>query len=211
MQSLANSELPKQYWPLAGKPLISHSFDVFAAHPRVSHIAVVAEPAFASMARRLCNADLSVIITDGGSTRQQSVHNGLTALDAHLETNACPYVLIHDAARPLLTPALLDRLLASIDQSTAAGAVPVLEVPDSLKTVDRNIGVTPAISATGPDRTRTVAAQTPQLFRRQIITDLHRQFAAQAPLPMIAPLPRPPAKLLLPSLGKITAKIDRSG
>jgi 2-C-methyl-D-erythritol 4-phosphate cytidylyltransferase/2-C-methyl-D-erythritol 2,4-cyclodiphosphate synthase len=127
----ANRMLPKQFWPLAGKPVISHSFDVFAAHPRISHIAVVTAPAFTAMARRLCNADKSVIFTDRGSTRQQSVHNGLTALDIHLDAKACPYVLIHDAARPLLTSALLDRLLALIDGTTAAGAVPVLRVSDS--------------------------------------------------------------------------------
>ena len=139
------------------------------------------------------------------------MHNGLTALDAHLETNACPYVLIHDAARPLLTPALLDRLLASIDQSTAAGAVPVLEVPDSLKTVDRNIGVTPAISATGPDRTRTVAAQTPQLFRRQIITDLHRQFAAQDTFTDDCALAEAAGQTVIAVTGENRCCIDRSG
>ena len=175
----ANRMLPKQFWPLAGKPVISHSFDVFAAHPRISHIDVVTAPAFTAMARRLCNADKSVIFTDGGSTRQQSVHNGLTALDIHLDAKACPYVLIHDAARPLLTSALLDRLLAAIDGTTAAGAVPVLRVSDSLKSLDRDLEAKHAITATGPDRARTVAAQTPQLFRRQIITDLHRRFATQ--------------------------------
>jgi 2-C-methyl-D-erythritol 4-phosphate cytidylyltransferase/2-C-methyl-D-erythritol 2,4-cyclodiphosphate synthase len=177
--SSADRVLPKQFWPLEGKPVISHSFDVFAAHPRVSHIAVVTAPAFAAMARRLCSADKSVIVTDGGSTRQQSVHNGLAALDVQLDAKACPLVLIHDAARPLLTPALLDRLLAAMDDTTAAGAVPVLHMPDSLKTLDRDPGAKHAIAVSGPDRARTVAAQTPQLFRRQIITDLHRRFATQ--------------------------------
>ena len=103
--------------------------------------------------------------------------------------------------RALLTPALLDRLLASIDQSTA-GAVPVLEVPDSLKTVDRNIGVTPAVSATGPDRTRTVLRSPSGL--KQIMRS-SRQFAAKTPLPMIAP-PRAQANCYYRHWGKIMLK-----
>jgi 2-C-methyl-D-erythritol 4-phosphate cytidylyltransferase/2-C-methyl-D-erythritol 2,4-cyclodiphosphate synthase len=103
---------------------------------------------------------------NGGTTRQASVHAGLEALAAH----APDIVLIHDAARPFVTPALISR---AIDAAGITGAaVPAIPVTDTIKQVDSS----GSVEAT-PDRARLRIAQTPQAFRFDVILDAHRRAA----------------------------------
>src|SRR5262249_45450785 len=109
--------------------------------------------------------DHSVIVAEGGETRQQSVLRGLEAL-----TSRRPHrVLIHDAVRPFVSAALIDRVAAALDHADAVA--PMTPVTDTLrkKTGDRFAPV---------DRDGILRAQTPQGFRFDAIMDAHRRFAA---------------------------------
>jgi 2-C-methyl-D-erythritol 4-phosphate cytidylyltransferase len=101
----------------------------------------------------------------GGDTRQDSVYFGLQAL------NPCELVLIHDGARPLVRPELIERgIEAAIARGAAVAAVPVT---DTIKVVDG----TARITAT-PDRSLLRAAQTPQVFAWQVIQDAYARIGA---------------------------------
>lgn len=105
--------------------------------------------------------DLASVVT-GGTTRQASVAAGLSAVWPDVEV-----VLVHDAARALVPPAVFERVIAAVD-SGRAGVVPVLPVIDTLKRVDGDV-VEAAV-----DRSVLAAAQTPQGFRRDILVDAYR-------------------------------------
>ncbi len=105
--------------------------------------------------------DLASVVT-GGRTRQASVAAGLSAVRADVEI-----VLVHDAARALVPPAVFERVIAAVDAGRA-GVVPVLPVVDTLKRVDGDT-VEAAV-----DRSVLAAAQTPQGFRRDILVDAYR-------------------------------------
>jgi 2-C-methyl-D-erythritol 4-phosphate cytidylyltransferase/2-C-methyl-D-erythritol 2,4-cyclodiphosphate synthase len=115
----------------------------------------------------------------------------LTALAGLKNCQNIDYVAIHDAARPLIPADLLGGLIAAIDNSNDGkqineiiGAVPVLPLADSIKTIDRdnshdNPTSRRGLITGGIDRSQLAAAQTPQLFRRDIITKLHDDFAGK--------------------------------
>lgn len=165
--SRAGEGAPKQYRMLAGQPAIRHALLALARHPDVTHVLPVIhaddEAAFADAA-----ANLDVLApVHGGATRQESVLNGLRAL----EPLAPALVLIHDAARPLLPAAVVDRLLAALEGCD--GAAPALPVVDSLRTGGAH--------ADGEvDRSRLKRVQTPQAFRYGAILDAHRAAAPDA-------------------------------
>src|SRR6185312_5415418 len=106
--------------------------------------------------------------TNGGATRQASVHAGLEALAAEKPD----IVLIHDAARPFVTAAVISRAIEAAGRSGAA--VPAIAVTDTIKMV----GVTGNVEAT-PERARLRIAQTPQAFRYDIILEAHRRVARE--------------------------------
>ena len=185
-------DLPKQFWRLGHKPVIAHAFDYFHHHPAIAAIIlVVAEPYITHMASILPETHKPVCIVAGGATRQNSVHAGLIALAGLKDCQNINYVTIHDAARPLIPTNLLDGLIAAIDNTNddkqkteIIGAVPVLLLADSIKTVDgikgQNNPTSNLALITGSiDRNQLAAAQTPQLFRRDIITKLHDDFAGK--------------------------------
>ncbi len=185
-------DLPKQFWRLGDKPVVAHAFDYFHHHPAIAAIIlVVAEPYITLMTNTLPKALKPVHLVAGGATRQESVHAGLTALAGLKDCKNIDYVAIHDAARPLIPTNLLDDLIAAIDNTNhkkqkteIIGAVPVLLLADSIKTIDKNNSQNKptsnlALITGGVDRNQLAAAQTPQLFRRDIITKLHCDFAGK--------------------------------
>ena len=186
------NDLPKQFWRLGDKPVIAHAFDYFHHHPAIATIIlVVAEPYFSLMADILPETQKPVHLVAGGATRQDSVHAGLTALAGMKDCQNIDYVTIHDAARPLIPATLLDDLIAAIDNTNddklkneIIGTVPVLRLADSIKTINKNNSQNHPKSSRGLitggiDRSQLAAAQTPQLFRRDIITKLHDDFAGK--------------------------------
>ena len=142
---------PKQWRPLAGRRVIDHAVAAFRDHPAVDELVVVLHPADAGRLSGVATAE-------GGATRGASVRAGLEAAGAHR-------VLIHDAARPVVPRAVIDRVLGALD--AADGAAPALPVTDALWTGDAFVeGVR--------DRAGLWRAQTPQGFRRETILAAHR-------------------------------------
>ncbi len=157
------SEVPKQYLPLAGEPVMRRSLVAFLGHPGVATVQAVIHQNHQDFYERAAQGlDLPAPVI-GGDLRQKSVARGLESLAGQ----APDRVLIHDAARPLIPEGVISRVLAALE--TSPGAVPALPVADTLK---RAVGGT--ISAT-LDRHGLWRAQTPQGFRFDDILAAHRQ------------------------------------
>ena len=159
--------LPKQFALWRGKPVVRHSAEALAASG-ITPI-VVAIPAGAEEIATAGLAGIAGIrLVTGGATRQQSVRLALEALEQDVPDT----VLIHDAARPVLPGAVIERLLAALD--TAPGAIPVLPVVDSLTAAD---GAMMGAPARREDLRRV---QTPQAFRYADILAAHRAWSGAA-------------------------------
>jgi 2-C-methyl-D-erythritol 4-phosphate cytidylyltransferase len=140
---------PKAFVPLAGRPMIEWSIDAFRASDSVRSIIVAAPPGHV---HDLGGSDLGVVA--GGASRAESVANALAAVGTDL-------VAIHDAARPLLSAALVDSLVADLDADPeAAGVIAAAPITDTVKRATRSGEIAETL-----DRSELWAAQTPQLFR----------------------------------------------
>ena len=153
---------PKQWRPLAGARVIDHTLAAFRAHPAVSEVVLVLHP------DELDRAPGGARAVAGGESRAASVRAGLAAL-----AEAPPdRVLIHDGARPCVSPDLIDALLAALE--TRPGAAPALPVTDALWTGDGGL-------VTGTrDRGGLYRAQTPQAFRYAEIAAAHAAHGGDA-------------------------------
>jgi 2-C-methyl-D-erythritol 4-phosphate cytidylyltransferase/2-C-methyl-D-erythritol 2,4-cyclodiphosphate synthase len=157
--------LPKQFALLAGKPMIAHSFAALDRHPAIGRVMVaIGDGQDAALTAALGDVER----VKGGATRRLSVLAGLEALAG---TNP-ERVLIHDAARPFLSSAVIDRLLTALDSDD--GAVPALPVADTLAHGDATLG--DIVPRDGLHR-----IQTPQAFRFNVIFDAHRGWRGDEP------------------------------
>jgi len=160
----AGGDLPKQYRDVLGEPVIRSSLALFARHDAISFVQPVIHPDDAALFQA-ASAGLDLLPpVDGGALRQASVRAGLEALRAH----APDLVLVHDAARPFASHALVTRAIAAARASRAA--VPVIGVADTVKTVDAAGCVTDTI-----DRARVRLVQTPQAFGFAALLEAHRR------------------------------------
>jgi 2-C-methyl-D-erythritol 4-phosphate cytidylyltransferase len=152
---MANA-LPKQYLPLAGKPIISHTIQIFFNHPRISsiHLALNPDDNFWRSLTLEPASKLKLHYT-GGNSRSETVLNTLNQIDVADDD----WILVHDAARPGLTHQLLDDLLNTIE-SDAVGGLLALPLADTLKLADSANRTEKTIP-----RTDLWQAQTPQMFR----------------------------------------------
>ena len=160
---------PKAFVPLAGRPMVEWSIAAFRAAPSVRSIVVACPPGHV---HDLAGGDLGVV--DGGATRAESVANALAAVGTEL-------VAIHDAARPLVTPELIEDVIATASaDSGVAGAIAATPVTDTIKQVAApGSGSQEKCNALRPsgdqktlhwiertlERAQLWAAQTPQVFR----------------------------------------------
>jgi 2-C-methyl-D-erythritol 4-phosphate cytidylyltransferase/2-C-methyl-D-erythritol 2,4-cyclodiphosphate synthase len=159
--SRTGGALPKQYRMIAGKAVLAYAVDALR-HPRIDAVRVVIGPGHEALyAEALGDRPLPAPLL-GGAERRQSVRNALEALAAE---GGAGTVLIHDAARPFLPPALVDRLLDAL--GGADGAVPVLPVVDTLAQAGAALGE-------AVDRSGLARVQTPQAFRFDSILAAHR-------------------------------------
>lgn len=154
---------PKQYRALAGRPVLRHSLARFRRHPGIAAVRAVIHPddrhAYEEAA-----ADLDLLApVPGGPTRQDSVRLGLESLAGM----APDLVLIHDGVRPLVAPALIDRVLDGLERHVAV--VPALPVTDTLKRVEQGL-IRKTVARAGLYR-----AQTPQGFAYRAILEAHRR------------------------------------
>ena len=152
---------PKALRLLAGEPLLVHAVRRLRACPSVGPVVVVGPPDSLGPVRELLAA-YDVQVVAGGAQRQDSVAAGLSALPPGVEL-----VLVHDAARALVPVAVVEAVVAAL-HAGADAVVPVLPMADTVKRVD----AAGLVVATVPrDRLRSV--QTPQGFRRDVLTRAH--------------------------------------
>lgn len=161
--SRAGGDVPKQWQMLAGRPVLAHTIDAFRG--KLDRIVLVIHPDDHARAAALA-AGCDLVF--GGATRDQSVRNALDSL----ATSDVERVLIHDGARPLVSAAVIGRVLAALD--THPGAAPALPVTDALWR-----GAAGLVAGT-QDRAGLWRAQTPQGFRFDAILAAHRAHAGTA-------------------------------
>ncbi|WP_375270646.1 bifunctional 2-C-methyl-D-erythritol 4-phosphate cytidylyltransferase/2-C-methyl-D-erythritol 2,4-cyclodiphosphate synthase [Sphingomonas sp.] len=151
---------PKQFAPLAGRAMLAWSYHALATHPRIDEVVIVIGEGQEAMLRDALPQARFVL---GGAARHDSVAAGLAV------SEDAEVVLVHDAARPFVPAAVIDRLLAALDASD--GAVPVLPVADTLVHTDGTL------VAREPLR----RVQTPQAFRRATLLRAHDMWSGDAP------------------------------
>jgi 2-C-methyl-D-erythritol 4-phosphate cytidylyltransferase len=153
----------KQFRWVAGKPALLHSVQAFMARPDVASVVVVLPKAYAADPPPWlfqCDVD-RLLVSVGGRERHESVYNGLEDMPEEVRI-----VVVHDAARPLVTDATIDRVIA--EARRGHGAVAALPVVDTLKRVDADGRILETVSRNGLWR-----AQTPQAFPRELIERAH--------------------------------------
>ncbi|MBI1198197.1 MAG: bifunctional 2-C-methyl-D-erythritol 4-phosphate cytidylyltransferase/2-C-methyl-D-erythritol 2,4-cyclodiphosphate synthase [Phenylobacterium sp.] len=155
---------PKAWRALAGKPVLRWSVETLLAAGSAETVVVVARDRLSQVGEALAGLSGWRAVA-GGASRAASVQAGLAALGADRP------VLIHDAARPFVTKAHVDRLLAAL--TDAEGAIPALPVPDTLKRGDRVVETTVA-------RDGLWRAQTPQAFRREALAAAYAAWPGDA-------------------------------
>ncbi len=164
----AGGDVPKQYRDIAGEPMIRPTLRAFLDHVQIDLVQPVINSGDEGI-YRAATAGLQKLSAPvaGGATRQGSVRAGLEAL----APSAPELVLIHDAARPFVTGALIDRAIAA--GKAAGAAVPGIVIADTVKAIDAAATVAETL-----DRGRLRIVQTPQAFAFDLIFDAHRRAAA---------------------------------
>lgn len=149
---------PKQYLPISGKPMLRHTIDAFLSSRLISHTYVVVSPDDGHIDAIAPSGPVSVLRC-GGATRMESIRNGLQALAGTIASD--DWVLVHDAARPGLDAALIEKLITAVGSDPVGGLL-ALPVVDTVK-------------RSGAGEVQTVArdglwlAQTPQMFRYKLL------------------------------------------
>ncbi|HWC44425.1 MAG TPA: 2-C-methyl-D-erythritol 4-phosphate cytidylyltransferase [Actinomycetota bacterium] len=165
---------PKALVTLGGRALLAHAVEALEANNCTTAVVVVSHAdAMDATAKLLAEEGFTKVtaVVAGGPTRQASVAAGLRALPA-----APAYVAVHDVARPLVGPGVVDRLLELLLAAGpgVAGVVPGVAVVDTIRQVDddqRSVGIV--------DRDQLRAKQTPQLFVREVLEEAHRLAVAR--------------------------------
>lgn len=155
---------PKALRTLAGQPMLLHAVRALAAARSIDLVVVAAPEDGVDEARSILaglDTEAEIVIVSGGETRQDSVARALLALPADVDV-----VLVHDAARPLVPPDVVDRVSAAVRGGHDA-VIPTLGVVDTIKEVDDGIVVGTL------DRSRVHAVQTPQGFARAVLQRAH--------------------------------------
>ncbi len=149
-------DVPKQFAPLGGRPMLDWSIAAFTGHPAIDEVLVVIAPGQEDHVA-------GHRFVYGGAERRDSVAAGLAALDG------CDRVLVHDAARPFVSAAVIDRLLETLDAHE--GAVPAVQVADTLVRWTGQMGDT-------VPRADLFRVQTPQAFVYDALVAAHRAWPA---------------------------------
>lgn len=161
--SRTSSKELKQFRWVYGKPMLLHSVQAFQARPGVAMVVCVLPKAYVGDPPPwLFQSDIErLLLSVGGRERQESVYNGLGDLPPDVEI-----VVVHDAARPLVTDAVIDRVIA--EARRGHGAIAALPVVDTLKEVDAENRIVRTV-----ERAHLWRAQTPQAFPRALLVRAH--------------------------------------
>ncbi|MBN8473879.1 2-C-methyl-D-erythritol 4-phosphate cytidylyltransferase [Sulfuritalea sp.] len=159
--------LPKQYLPLAGRPMIWHALATLCATPAIASVFVVLAPEDIHWPAPMMESlgPKLRVLRCGGETRAASVTGGLRAMASEPGASGDDWVLVHDAARPCLTVALVEKLIAEVGNDDAGGLLAV-PVADTLKRGDERGYVLQTVPREG-----LWQAQTPQMFRHRLLLD----------------------------------------
>jgi len=150
---------PKQYMRIGGKPMLRHTIDAFLSSPLISHTYIVVSPDDGQIDGVVPAAGVTVLRC-GGATRMESIQNGLRQMGEVVGES--DWVLVHDAARPGLNAALIEKLITTIG-GDAVGGLLALPVVDTVKRAGA------AVSTVSRDG--LWLAQTPQMFRYRLLVD----------------------------------------
>jgi 2-C-methyl-D-erythritol 4-phosphate cytidylyltransferase len=154
------AEVPKQYLPIGGKPMLRHALDAFLSSELISHTFVVVS-AEDRQIDVVAPRDGVSILRCGGATRMETIRNALNAMAASVREG--DWVLVHDAARPGLDRALIEKLIAEVGAHPVGGLL-ALPVVDTVKRAAAGAVATVA-------RDGLWLAQTPQMFRYRLLRD----------------------------------------
>lgn len=164
------ADLNKVFLPLAGRRIVSWSLSAFAKVPEVGVLVLVTRPQDAELVREVVGAGpAEVEVVHGGSSRQESELNALRHLAGRIGSGAIDTVLLHDGARPLVTPKLITEVLRVAREH--GGAMPGLAADDVFGADGDILGARPAGTV--------VRAQTPQGFRAQPLLAAYERAASE--------------------------------
>ena len=154
---------PKQFLPLLGKSVIEWTLDVFKSIKTIKQIVLVVSGDDIGKAK-----SFGVEVVEGGVERQDSVSNGLKLISADTD-----FVIVHDGARPLITPDIIEKAIS--DAKIYGAAVVGVPIKDTLKRVDKDLMVCDTV-----DRSIIWQAQTPPVFKYEIITRAYKNAKSKA-------------------------------
>ena len=158
-------ERGKQYVEACGRRVIDWTIDAFLQAPSIAHVVVVCPKGRCAETQGRRAASPRITYVEGGATRQDSCLAGIRHAPEALR-----YVAIHDGARPLIEPADIERVIAQVRSTPGLdGAICARPMTDTLKVVRYGL-----VEST-PDRTLFWGAQTPQVFRREVVLAAHEQ------------------------------------
>ena len=158
--------LPKQYLTINGLPIIRHAIDALLADARIARVVVVLSPEDNDWHEGCLptqSQDRVSVIRIGGATRAESVLNGISWLVKNSNVESKDWILVHDAARPCLTPVQIDALITSLSDDPVGGLL-AIPVADTVKRADTAQRVEATV-----DRRSLWQAQTPQMFRLDLL------------------------------------------
>jgi 2-C-methyl-D-erythritol 4-phosphate cytidylyltransferase len=156
-----SAEIPKAFFPLCGKPILSHTLSVFEKTPEIKEIIVVLSKEYRGsfwddfLKEHPCSKIKTT--AEGGKTRADSVWSGLSQVSKNMKI-----VLVHDAARPLVQPVLVSQIIQ--EASRSGGCIPGVKIKPTLKEVN-----TEGFIVKTHDREKLWEAQTPQGFQLELI------------------------------------------
>lgn len=166
---MGNADKPKQFLPIYGKPLMIHTIEAFEVHDEIDAIVVVTNEAYIDQVKVWCKQyDLGKIkaVVAGGNSRQISVFNGLQAVKAISKDPSNDIVLIHDAARPLISQRIITDNIRICEKYDAVDTV--IKASD---TIVRSVNEETISDI--PARNELYQGQTPQSFKLSLILDAH--------------------------------------
>jgi 2-C-methyl-D-erythritol 4-phosphate cytidylyltransferase len=156
--------MPKQYLPLAGKPMLFHSLETLASVQRIHAVVAILSPLDRHWGEHDWSAfpDKIEAAFTGGANRAESVLNALKHLSARIAKD--DWVLVHDAARPCIGKSLVEQFIDEIEGDPVGGLL-AMPLADTLKRAEETLRVAETIPRDGLWR-----AQTPQMFRNELLT-----------------------------------------
>ena len=156
---------PKQYMAIGGKPMLRHTIDAFLSSELIAHVYVVVSAADGQI-DGVAPAQGVTVLRCGGASRLESVRNALRQLGEVVQAH--DWVLVHDAARPGLNAALIEKLITTVGDD-AVGGLLALPVVDTVKRAGAGAGNTAVAASVARDG--LWLAQTPQMFRYRLLCD----------------------------------------